>query len=148
MWLFLLLVGVPILEIALFIEVGGWLGLWPTLAIVVATALAGTLMLRAQGFAALADLQRRLDRGEDPSATLAHGALILVSGVLLLTPGFFTDAVGLAFLLPPVRSAVLRFAGKRVRVIHARRRARRAEEVPPGQQTVETDYEDVTPDKR
>ena len=148
MWLFLLLVGVPILEIALFIEVGGWLGLWPTLAIVVATALAGTLMLRAQGFAALADLQRRLDRGEDPSATLAHGALILVSGVLLLTPGFFTDTVGLAFLLPPVRSAVLRFAGKRVRVIHARRRARRTEEVPPGQQTVETDYEDVTPDKR
>jgi len=145
MWLFLLLVGVPIIEIALFIEVGGWLGLWPTLGIVVATALAGTLLLRAQGVAALAELQSRLDRGRDPTGTLAHGALILVAGVVLLTPGFFTDAVGFLLLVPPVRSAVLRFLGKRIQVMHARRQAERT---PPGQQTVEADYEDVTPPRR
>lgn len=142
MWLFLLLVGVPMLEIALFIEVGGWIGLWPTLAIVVLTALIGTLMLRAQGFAALAELQHRLDEGGDPTGPLAHGALILVSGVVLLTPGFFTDAVGFALLFPPVRALVLRMLGRRIAVIQTRRRSDRT---PPGEQTVEVDYEDITP---
>ena len=145
MWLFLLLVGVPILEIALFIEVGGWLGLWPTLAIVVATALAGAVMLRAQGIAALADLQHRLEAGRDPRATLAHGALILVSGVLLLTPGFFTDAVGLALLLAPVRAVLLRVIGRRIHVAAERRRAAQEAQTPPARQTVEAEYEDVTP---
>lgn len=144
MWLFLLLVMVPIIEIALFIEVGGWIGLWPTLAIVVATALAGTLLLRAQGFRALADLQNRLDTGRDPTGTLAHGALILVAGVVLLTPGFFTDAIGFALLIPPVRSAVLRFVGKRIVIAQARRHERHERNVPPGEQTIETDYEEVS----
>lgn len=145
MWLFLILVLVPIIEIALFIEIGGWIGLWPTLAVVVATALAGTLLLRAQGFAALADLQSRLDTGRDPTGALAHGALILVAGVVLLTPGFFTDAVGFLLLVPPVRAAVLRAAGRRIRVVQARRAEA---EVPPGRQTVEAHYQDVTPEDR
>ena len=115
--LFLILVAVPIIEIALFIQVGGWLGLWPTLGIVVLTAGIGTVMLRAQGLAALGELQRKLQVGEDPSATLAHGAMILVSGLLLLTPGFFTDTVGLLLLIPGVRAAALRFARDRM-VVH------------------------------
>ena len=81
MLIFLLLVAVPIIEIALFIEVGGWLGLWPTIGIVILTAAIGTVLLRAQGLATLSELQRRLATGEDPSATLAHGAMILVAGV-------------------------------------------------------------------
>lgn len=113
MWLFLLLVGVPILEIGLFIEVGGAIGLWPTLAIVIGTALAGTILLRAQGRGALVDLQSRLQKGGDPSGPIAHGAMILVAGVLLLTPGFFTDAVGFALLLPPVRTALMRWGATR-----------------------------------
>jgi len=120
MWLFLLLVTVPMIEIALFIEVGGWLGLWPTLGIVVLTALIGTVLLRAQGTVALSMLQARVQAGEDPTGALAHGALILVAGIVLLTPGFFTDAVGLALLLPPVRSVVIRFAAQRMTVLHAR----------------------------
>ena len=117
MLIFLLLVAMPIVEIALFIQVGGWLGLWPTVAIVILTAAIGTVLLRAQGLAALGELQRQLGAGEDPSATLAHGAMILVAGVLLLTPGFFTDGVGFLLLLPPVRAAAIRFA-----VLHARSR--------------------------
>ncbi len=108
MWLFLALVGVPILEIALFIEVGGAIGLWPTLAIVIGTALAGTLLLRAQGREAMTRLQRSLAEGGDPGDPIAHGAMILVAGVLLLTPGFFTDGLGFALLLPPVRAALIR----------------------------------------
>ncbi len=122
MWIFLLLVAVPIIEIGLFIQVGGWLGLWPTLAIVILTAAIGTVLLRAQGLAALGELQRRLGAGEDPSATLAHGAMILVAGVLLLTPGFFTDAVGFLLLTPPVRAAgirlAVRFARARMTRVH------------------------------
>ncbi len=122
MLIFLLLVVVPIIEIALFIQVGGWLGLWPTIGVVILTAAIGTALLRAQGLATLGELQRRLATGEDPSATLAHGAMILVAGVLLLTPGFFTDGVGFALLMPPVRAAgirhAIRFARSRMTQVH------------------------------
>lgn len=120
MWIFLLLVAVPIIEIALFIEIGGALGLWPTLGIVVLTAFVGTVLLRSQGFAALSGLQNKIQTGEDPTGALAHGALILVAGVVLLTPGFFTDAVGLALLVPPVRAMVIRFLAKRITMVHLR----------------------------
>jgi len=116
MWLFFLFLGVPIIEIALFIQVGGWLGLWPTLAIVVLTALAGTMMVRSQGARALANLQRSFRDLNDPTEPLAHGAMILFSGALLLTPGFFTDALGFALLIPAVRKYVMRQIGKRIQV--------------------------------
>jgi UPF0716 protein FxsA len=155
MLIFLLLVAVPILEIALFIEVGGWLGLWPTIAIVILTAAIGTVLLRAQGLAALGELQRRLGAGEDPSATLAHGAMILVAGVLLLTPGFFTDAVGFALLTPPVRAAgirlAIRFARSRMTQVHmdVRMRAgghRRPRTTGTGPGTVDGEYQVVDPE--
>jgi len=153
MWIFLALVIVPLIEIALFIEVGGWLGLWPTLAVVVLTALAGATLLRVQGLATIGDLRGRIDRGEDPSGPLAQGALILAAGLVLLTPGFFTDAVGLALLVPFVRTAIIRYLARRVVTVvttggaerrrrpggeHAGRSAR-------GGQTVDADYEVVEP---
>jgi UPF0716 protein FxsA len=100
MWLFILFVAVPIIEIALFIQVGGWIGLWATLAIVVLTAALGTVLVRAQGLQTLRTLQSNVERGGDPMGPIAHGALILLAGVLLLTPGFFTDAVAVALLIP------------------------------------------------
>jgi UPF0716 protein FxsA len=121
MLIFLLLVAVPIIEIALFIEIGGWLGTWTTIGVVVLTAAIGTALLRIQGLATLGELQRRLAAGEDPGATLAHGAMILVAGLLLLTPGFFTDAVGFLLLAPPVRAAAIRFS--RSRMMHVQTRA-------------------------
>ena len=114
MLLFALLVAVPIIEIALFIQVGGAIGLFPTLAIVIATAIAGTIMLRTQGLATLQKLQSSVQDGQNPMNPIAHGALILVSGVLLLTPGFFTDALGLALLLPPVRDGLIRAGAARM----------------------------------
>ena len=108
MWLFLLFLLVPLIEIALFIQVGGWIGLWPTLAIVIVTAVAGTILVRSQGMQALARLRRSFEEVRDPTDTLAHGAMILFSGALLLTPGFFTDAVGFALLVPQVRAWLLR----------------------------------------
>ncbi len=116
MWLFLILVGVPIIEIALFIQVGGEIGLLPTLAIVILTALAGTFLMRLQGLQALSKLQNSIETGGDPVGPIAHGALILVAGMLLLTPGFFTDAVGLLLLIPPVRDALIRRGASKMTV--------------------------------
>ena len=116
MWLLLAFVAVPLVEIALFITVGGWIGLWPTLLIVLLTAILGTALVRREGARALGDLRRSLDRLSDPTEPLAHGAMILFAGAMLLTPGFFTDAVGFALLIPAVRSAVSREVRKRVKV--------------------------------
>ena len=120
MWLFAAFVAVPIIEIALFIQVGGAIGTMPTLAIVILTAFAGTWLMRTQGRMAFGNLERSFSEMRDPTEPLAHAAMILVAGVLLLTPGFFTDAVGLGLLVPAVRAAVFMFVRARVRVHHMR----------------------------
>ena len=116
MRLLLFFIAIPLIEIALFIQVGGWLGLWPTLAIVVLTAIAGTMLVKSQGAQAMQQLRSSFDDLRDPTEPLAHGAMILFSGALLLTPGFFTDALGFALLVPGVRNYVLREMKKRVNV--------------------------------
>ena len=116
MWLFLLFVLVPIVEIALFIQVGGFIGLWPTLAIVVLTAIAGTILVRSQGLWALSRIQNSLQNLSDPTEALAHGAMILAAGLLLLTPGFFTDGIGFLLLIPPFRLAVFKYVRSRIKV--------------------------------
>ena len=100
-------IAVPIIEIALFIEIGGWIGLWPTLGIVIATAFAGTTLLRLQGLAVLRRVQESANRNELPVQEVFDGLCLLVAGVMLLTPGFFTDALGFLLFVPFFR----RFAG-------------------------------------
>lgn len=102
---------VPVVEIALFVFVGGRIGLGPTLAIVVLTAVIGSWLVAHQGSRTWLEFQTQLARGELPAAPLAHGAMILVAGALLLTPGFLTDLVGFALLVPAVRETI------RVRVV-------------------------------
>lgn len=116
MWLFAAFVAVPLIEIGLFIQVGGVIGLWPTLAIVLVTALIGSNVVRHQGRGALQDLQQSFSTMRDPSEPLAHGAMILLAGALLVTPGFFTDSVGFALLFPKVRTWVMAYARKRITV--------------------------------
>ena len=116
MWLLIAFIAVPIIEIALFIQIGGFLGLLPTLIIVVLTAIAGTYLVRAQGLSVLSQLQSRIHAMNDPSEPLAHGATILFSGALLLTPGFFTDFVGFLLLIPNVRTFVFQKMKERINV--------------------------------
>lgn len=116
MLLLLLFIGIPLLEITLFIQVGGAIGLGWTLAIVIATAVLGAWMVRSQGTQAMVNLRTSFSSLQDPTEPLAHGAMILFSGALLLTPGFFTDFIGFALLIPGVRSAVYRYARSRVNV--------------------------------
>lgn len=114
MALFLAFLIVPLIEIGLFIQVGGLIGLWPTLAVVVLTAVVGTWLVRREGLAALAQVQQRMRSMTDPTEPLAHGALILFAGALLLTPGFFTDTCGLLLLIPAVRATVIRQIAARI----------------------------------
>lgn len=117
MWLLLLFVAVPLIEIALFIKVGGWLTLWPTLGIVLLTGIIGTILVRHQGLRVLNDLRRSQEEFGNPLSPLAHGALILLAGVLLLTPGFFTDTVGFLLLVPKIRDVVIARLASRISIV-------------------------------
>ncbi|ODP98456.1 membrane protein FxsA [Salinivibrio sp. SS3] len=117
--LLLLFILVPVIEIGLFIQVGGWLGLWPTLALVLITAFVGASLVRSQGLMTLASVQDRLNRGELPAQQILEGVMLAVAGVLLLTPGFMTDAMGMLVLLPAPRAALAKQVMKRVTVSQA-----------------------------
>ncbi|MBE1286038.1 MAG: FxsA family protein [Rhodobacteraceae bacterium] len=157
MYLFLAFLLVPLIEIALFIQVGGLIGLWATLGIVVLTAVLGTWLVRTQGRMAMGQLRNSFEQLRDPAEPLAHGAMILFSGALLLTPGFFTDAVGFALLMPPVRIAVYKYLRARVNVTqfqmgpgpmhhHGFHPGNRPHQGPSGD-IIDGDFEDVTPSR-
>lgn len=113
----LLFLATPLIEIALFIQVGGWLGLWPTLALVVITAVAGVTLLRAQGLRTITRARTRIERREAPIEEIFDGLCLAVAAVCLLTPGFFTDAVGVALLIPAVRALLRGYVLARM-VVH------------------------------
>lgn len=102
-WLFLLFLTVPLAEIYLLLKVGSLIGVLPTVGAVVLTAVIGAWLVRVQGFSTLARIRESLERGEVPAIAVMEGAFLLVAGALLLTPGFITDAIGFAFLCPPLR---------------------------------------------
>ena len=104
-----LFIGLPVLEIWLLIEVGGSIGLLWTLAVCVVTGVVGAWLARTQGGQVLRRVQSRIARGEVPARDLVDGLMILVAGVMLMTPGFLSDAVGVLLLLPPVRALVRRW---------------------------------------
>lgn len=101
--LFTLFILIPLLEIYLLIKVGGIIGAIPTVFMVVFTAVLGVLLLRHQGLYTLGKVQSALARGELPTAAMLEGVVLIISGALLLTPGFFTDAIGFLGLIPPLR---------------------------------------------
>ena len=104
MWLFLLFIVVPIVEIVLFIKIGSLLGLWLTILVVVLTAIVGTNLVKSQGLNAIKEVQSSFLQGQDIARSLINGTLILIAGVLLLTPEFFTDFIGITFLIPVTRN--------------------------------------------
>jgi len=99
----LLLIVVPVVEIYFLIQVGGAIGAFPTVMLIIATAVLGAYLFRQQGMATFQRVQASLARGEIPAAEMIEGAMLLVCGGLLLTPGFVTDAVGFACLVPALR---------------------------------------------
>ena len=116
MWLFAGFLALPLIEIALFVTVGGWLGLWLTLAIVLGTGVAGVLVMRWQGVHAMEGLRQATQLRRDPMGQVADDALVMMAGILLILPGFMTDMLGLLLLIPPVRGLVIRAMAARVQV--------------------------------
>ncbi|NOR50481.1 MAG: membrane protein FxsA [Desulfuromonadales bacterium] len=101
--LLLAFIFVPVMELYILIEAGRIVGIGPTIALIMLTGIAGALLARSQGVAILRRIQDETARGQMPAATLIDGALVLVGGLLLLTPGFFTDLLGFSFLVPSTR---------------------------------------------
>ena len=111
------LLAIPVLEIAVFIAVGSQIGLFPTLGMIFLTAIAGSILLRVQGFGVLNQIRRTTEAGKVPGRELVHGVMILVAGVLLLTPGFITDTLGFLLFIPPLRDLGWKFLRDRVTII-------------------------------
>ncbi|MEL6752301.1 MAG: FxsA family protein, partial [Pseudomonadota bacterium] len=114
-----LLLAVPIAEIGVFIAVGQWIGIGWTLLGILLTAILGTILLRRQGLALLGQARQEVDAGRVPAKELADGVMLLAAGILLLTPGFVTDALGFSLFLPPVRAVIRSFVDSRVQVMGA-----------------------------
>jgi len=109
--LFLVFTIVPIIEVWLIIKIGHVIGALPTVAVLLAISLTGAWLARSQGFQVVVAIRDELAAGRLPAAHILDGALILAGGILLLTPGFFTDFIGLFFLIPATRLLLKRWLG-------------------------------------
>lgn len=151
----LVFITVPILEMIILIEVGGVIGALPTVGLVVLTATLGIWLLRLEGLATLARVQEKMSRGEIPETELLEGIMLLVGGALLLTPGFVTDAIGFACILPGLRRPIARWILNRgllsaVNVMH-RRSGGLEQETEPRRDSptiIEGEYKDEEDDSR
>ena len=112
--IFLVFLVVPLIEIALFILIGQAIGLWPTLLGVVAIAIIGSAIIRHQGLSLLAQIRDTMGRGQLPARALADAMLVSIAGILMVTPGYFTDFLGLLLLIPPVRALIYRLVRSRL----------------------------------
>lgn len=120
------------IEIYLFVVVGGTIGILPTILLVLLTAILGSILLQQQGIATLQRVQQALERGEVPTDALLEGLIIIIGGVLLLTPGFFTDFLGLLCLTPLSRQLLMTWVAQRIVVQTAHQ--------PRGNVTIEGEY--------
>ena len=99
-------IATTLIEIYLFIEIGSVIGAFKTILLIVATAVIGVALLRQQGLSTMQKVQSQMQRGELPAVGMLEGFMLFFAGALLLTPGFFTDAIGFILLIPPIRRAL------------------------------------------
>ncbi|MGY3870787.1 FxsA family protein [Aeromonas crassostreae] len=114
--LFLLFIGLSLLELTVMIQVGTVIGALPTVVLIVLTAMVGSALVRRQGLKTLLEAQQRMQLGEMPARELLGGMLLALAGLLLIVPGFVTDLLGLLLLLPPLRGRLADKLVKGVRV--------------------------------
>ena len=162
--LFLIFIVVPIAEVAVFIEAGRLIGVLPTIAITIGTAIAGSILMRMQGFATLNRFAQALERGEMPVTPVIDGMGILVAGLLLITPGLLTDAIGFLLFIPPFRRALARWlfnkalksGGIHIRTFGQRPSGRASSGASPphgptfrkADDVIDADFETIDPDDR
>ncbi|MBP2293866.1 FxsA family protein [Azospirillum rugosum] len=154
----LLLLLLPIAEIAVFIEVGDWIGSGPTVGLVILSAILGSVLIRWQGLSVLKRAQEAAERGEVPVGAVFEGFCVVAAGILLIVPGFLTDVVGLLLFVRPLRNALGRWLFDRMKGsasfrVHGQMGGRSwnngpgpdpFNRPPPG--VIDADYHDVTPE--
>ena len=113
--LFILFALIPIIELYLLIKVGGMIGAFNTVVIILFTATAGAYLAKSQGFAVINKINDAVSEGRPPAAELMDGLFVLIGGFMLLTPGFLTDFLGLSMLIPPIRRMYKKIAGNIIR---------------------------------
>lgn len=111
-----LFIGIPLIEIYLFIQVGGLIGALATVLLVIITALVGVSLLRQQGFQTMQKFQREVSTGQLPANTMLEGMALMFGGALLLTPGFMTDTIGFLCLIPFTRQTIIAWIIKNMNV--------------------------------
>ena len=148
MWLLLLFILIPLLEIWLFILLGGFIGVYPTLFIILLTAILGTVLVKTQGINVLKEIQSKFNGLENPTEPIAHGAMILFAGALLLTPGFFTDTVGFLLLLPRVRKATFFWLRNKINLVKYPPFERSSSPKNKHSDIEVTDYKEVEPEEK
>ena len=118
---FVIFVALPLAEIYALIKVGSWLGVFPTIALLVLVSALGAALVKREGLRVLRRMQEQVTAGRMPSNEILDGVCLLLAGLLLLVPGFVTDVIGLLLLLPPfrvvLRSALKRRNGKKLRIV-------------------------------
>jgi UPF0716 protein FxsA len=137
--LFVIFMAVPLIEIGLFILLGQTIGLWPTLLGVLATAIIGAVLVRAQGRSLVAEIRATVGRGQLPARALGDAMMVGIAGVLLMTPGYFTDLLGILLLIPQVRALIYRQLASRFRIMPQRPAG------PSGPRTIDLDGDDWRP---
>jgi UPF0716 protein FxsA len=120
--LVLLFIGIPLLELALLVWIGGIIGFWPTMALVILTGLAGATLAKIAGVEVVLRIRREITAGRMPVGDMLDGLLVLVGGVVLLTPGLLTDVFGFAMLVPQTRRIARRYLQQRIQRMVADRR--------------------------
>ena len=140
---FLLLLLWPLIEIALFVTVGGAIGLWLTLLVVLGTGVLGVALLRTQGLRTADRLRAEMGRMRDPVGTAGHGALLALAAILLVLPGFLTDFLGLLLLISPLRTALIAQMVRRMGVVSMRsdQPARRSDGI-----VIDGEFVEIEPD--
>lgn len=113
MWVFLAILAVPLIEIALFVTVGGAIGLWWTLAFVVLSAFLGVIILKGVAMTGAVSLSPDMEEMRDPLSPLAHRVILVLAGGMLILPGFLTSVVGFLLLIPPLRQVIITLISKR-----------------------------------
>ena len=109
-YLLILFIAIPVLEIIIFIEIGSFVGTFNTILLTFLTAIVGVYLVRQQGLSTIQKIMVQLQSGEKPVVTMFEGLVILVAGVLLLTPGFFTDIIGFGIFIPIVQNFITKVA--------------------------------------
>lgn len=136
----LLFIVLPLAEIAAFVVVGSEIGALATVGLVIVTTFIGAILLRIQGFGALNRIRSAMETGASPGHDMVNGAMIMLAGILLILPGFITDAFGLLLFIPPVRDLVWRFLSRHIVVVNAGARGYSAR----SSRTIDLDEEDFS----